>query len=183
MSGRGDASKPLPAALHPPSLTCHALLHCNVGPSDAARAKGILKRQKKAGTALFGWAAKLKRRADLRARGVDDEKILDDLTAAVGLPGQAFYVNDSKGHKLPELPSNMQVRVWLGERDARAAVRTYHAHTRASAQLAGSHITVITRNYVTLHYVTVKMPRLHRNAEPAAADLRWSSALGGGTAP
>ena len=155
----------------------------HAGPSDDARAKGILKRQRKAGTALAGQAAKLKRRANLAARGVHDEEQLDELTAGVGLPGQAFYVNDSKGNKVPELPSNMQIRVSLGERDACAAVRTYHAHTRASAQLAGSHITVITRNYVTLHYVTVKMPRLHRNAEPAAADLRWSSALGGGTAP
>ena len=119
-------STPQPPCFPPASHVRH-FWHCNVGPSDAARAKGILKRQKRAGTALFGRAAKLKRRANLVVSGVDDEKI-DDLTTGVGLPGQAFYVNDSKGNKLPELPSNMQVKVWLGERDARAAVHTYHEH-------------------------------------------------------
>ena len=41
-------------------------------PADAARAKAVLKRQMKAGRCLAGRAAKLKRRADLKARGVDD---------------------------------------------------------------------------------------------------------------
>ena len=49
-------------------------LHCNVGPSDAARAKAILKRQRKAGKVLSGRAAKLKRRADLVSRGIDDDE-------------------------------------------------------------------------------------------------------------
>ena len=40
-------------------------MHCRPGPSDAARAKAILKRQRKAGKVLAGRAAKLKRRADL----------------------------------------------------------------------------------------------------------------------
>ena len=75
-----------------------------------------MKRQRKAGKVLAGRAAKLKRRADLKARGVDDEWILDDLVAAVGLPGQIFYVNGSNSDKLPKLPGNMQVRVSLGER-------------------------------------------------------------------
>ena len=63
-----------------------------------------MKRQRKAGKVLAGRAAKLKRRADLKARGVDDEKILDDLVAAVGLPGQIFYVNGSNSDKLPNHP-------------------------------------------------------------------------------
>ena len=127
MSGRGDARKRSAAAPGPLKLTCLELLHCNVGPSDAARAKGILKRQRMAGTVLSGRAAKLKRRADLVSRGVDDEEVLDELTAAIGLPGQVFYVNGSKGKKLPQLPDNMQVRVSLGEHDACAANRAYHA--------------------------------------------------------
>ena len=98
------------------------------GPSDAARAKAVLKRQRKAGTVLAGRAAKLKRRATLVARGVDDEDILDDLVAAIGLPGQIYYVNGSNGSKLPKLPGNMQARVMLGECDARAASLGYHAH-------------------------------------------------------
>ena len=100
----------------------------HTGPSDAARAKAILKRQRKAGKALAGRAAKLKRRANLRSRGVDDDDTLDELTAAVGLPGQIFYVNGSNSDKLPKLPGNMQVRVSLGERDACAASLAYHAH-------------------------------------------------------
>ena len=87
-----------------------------------------MKRQRKAGKVLAGRAAKLKRRADLVSRGVDDEKILDNLVAAVGLPGQIFYVNGSNSDKLPKLPGNMQVRVSLGERDACAASLAYHAH-------------------------------------------------------
>ena len=35
-------------------------MHCRPGPSDAARAKAILKRQRKAGKVLAGRAAKLK---------------------------------------------------------------------------------------------------------------------------
>ena len=111
-----------------PSSHVWNILHCNVGPSVDARAKGILKRQKKAGKALTGQAAKIKRRANLVSQGFLDEEILDELTASVGLAGQVFYVNGSNG-KLPELPGNMRLKVRVGERDACAAARAYHAHT------------------------------------------------------
>ena len=75
-----------------------------------------------AGKALAGRAAKLKRRANLVARGVDDEEMLDEMTAAIGLPGQPFYVNGIKGKKVAKLPGDMQVRVSLAERDACAAI-------------------------------------------------------------
>ena len=85
-------------------------LHCDAGPSAAARAKAIIKRQRKAGTVLAGRAAKLKRRAQLAARGVVDGGIIDELTASVGLPGVPFYVNAeaicSTG-ELPPLPTDV----------------------------------------------------------------------------
>ena len=49
-----------------------ACSRCNAGPSDAAREKAILKRQRKAGLVLAGRAAKNKRRSELVARGVTD---------------------------------------------------------------------------------------------------------------
>ena len=81
-----------------------------------------------AGKVLSGQAAKLKRRANLVARGVDDEEMLDEMTAAIGLPGQPFYVNGIKCKKLAKLPGDMQVRVSHAERDACAAILAYHTH-------------------------------------------------------
>ena len=66
---------------------------CNAGPSDDARAKAILKRQRKAGLALAGGAAKNKRRSVLLARGVTDAGMLDEMTASVGLVGVPFFVD------------------------------------------------------------------------------------------
>ena len=77
---------------------------CNVGPSKEARDKAILKRQRKAGIALHGGAAKLHRRAKLIARGVEDEERLDALTASVGLPGQSYLVPRAGKSKAVPLP-------------------------------------------------------------------------------
>lgn len=85
-----------------------------------------MKRQKKAGKVLTGNAAKLKRRAQLVARGVEDANFLDDLTAAVGLPGQLFYVNGNSSN-LSTLPARFVVKLETGERAARAALLAYHA--------------------------------------------------------
>ena len=129
----------------------------DAGPSDAARAKAILKRQRKAGKVLAGRAAKLKRRADLVSRGVDDEKILDDLVAAVGLPGQIFYVNGSNSDKLPKLPGNMQVRVSLGERDACAASLAFCAHFESESDVRRDLVdatTIVVESYLSAITIT-----------------------------
>ena len=98
---------------------------CNAGPSDEARAKAILKRQRKAGLALSGNAAKKKRRSVLLARGVTDADMLDEMTASVGLPGVPFVVGASLP-TLPTLPAGYEVQQVTGEQEACAALLTYH---------------------------------------------------------
>ena len=103
------------------------------GPSDDARAKAILKRQRKAGKVLAGRAAKLKRRSQLvtRAQGVPDADMLDEMTASVGLPGIPFVVDVdfSSGNSLPSLPAEYVVQHVIGEKDACDALLAYHVHT------------------------------------------------------
>ena len=90
------------------------------GPSDEARAKAILKRQRKSGKALAGGAAKVKRRSQLLARGVEDADMLNEMTASVGLPGIPLMVDVdiSRGTSLPLLPAGYVVQQVTGERDA-----------------------------------------------------------------
>ena len=107
------------------------LPRCNAGPSADARAKGILKRQRKAGTQLGGGAAKVKRRSQLLARGVTDPTILDELTKSVGLPGVPFDVNVASryGNSIPQLPDAYKVQQVTGEQDACAVLLAYHERT------------------------------------------------------
>ena len=95
------------------------LWETRTGPSAEARAKGVLKRQRKAGRVLHGAAAKQHRRAKLVARGVEDDELLDALTASVGLPGQSYLVHragKSKAVPLPltDLPDLFQIQVVHG---------------------------------------------------------------------
>jgi hypothetical protein len=92
------------------SLTCQAIF---AGPSAEARAKAILKNQKKNGTALTGRAAVLKRTADLRRLSGLDSSSTDALVAAVGKPGQIFYTTRKAQHDcpLPKLPEGAHVLV------------------------------------------------------------------------
>ena len=108
------------------SLTCQAIF---AGPSAEARAKAILKNQKKNGTALTGRAAVLKRTADLRRLSGLDSSSTDALVAAVGKPGQIFYTTRKAQHDcpLPKLPEGAHVLVATGP-DARAVLLAYHAH-------------------------------------------------------
>ena len=81
-------------------------------------------RKRAAGTVLHGRAAKLSRAAHLRARGHMGE-LLDDLVAAVGLPGQQFVVGSCS---LPAraVPDDLKVFVDEGEADACARLAAYH---------------------------------------------------------
>ena len=78
---------------------------------------------------LNGRAAKLVRRAELKARGTPKE-LLDEMTAAVGLPGQPFHTQHGGqvSAKLAKLPEEFTIEVARGEGDACACVRAYHAH-------------------------------------------------------
>jgi hypothetical protein len=85
---------------------------------------------------LGGRAAKLKRRSQLVARGVEDEGMLDEMTTSVGLAGVPFVVNvDFSGDTslpslpLPSLPAEYVVHQVTGERWACDALLAYHKHT------------------------------------------------------
>ena len=109
-----------------------ACSRCNAGPSDAAREKAILKRQRKAGLVLAGRAAKNKRRSELVARGVTDADILDEMTTSVGLSGVPFVVDvASRKGKLPTstLPVGYELRQVIGEQEACDALLRYHSST------------------------------------------------------
>ena len=79
---------------------------------------------------LNGGAAKNARRAELVARGTPED-MLDELTAAVGLPGQPFYTTGGArlqhGATLMELPEQFAVDVAQGQQAAQAALGTYHS--------------------------------------------------------
>lgn len=122
-----------------------ACSRCNAGPSDAAREKAILKRQRKAGLVLAGRAAKNKRRSELVARGVTDADILDEMTTSVGLSGVPFVVDvASRKGKLPTstLPVGYELRQVIGEQEACDALLRYH-----SSMCHGSPDTQIGRDY------------------------------------
>ena len=68
--------EPAPRVL-PRTPTHSPARFCCAGPSDAARKKSLLKRQRRAGTALVGRAAKLKRKAQMKERGIP-QHLLDD---------------------------------------------------------------------------------------------------------
>ena len=131
MSGTGGPPKcSQPPCFLPSSHVCN-FVHCNAGPSDAARAKAILKRQRKAGTVLAGRAAQLKGRKQLVSRGVEDEGMLAELTASVGLPDVPFYVDTNatgSTGKLPPLPTDVALQLVEGEYAACGMVRAYHEH-------------------------------------------------------
>ena len=107
------------------------------GLSAAARAKGVLKRQRKAGTVVFGRAAKLARQAEVESHGKLDPQVLDEFMQCIGHPGAAFVTRASKSRNkvsstmtaLPKLRSDFDIRVSLGESNACNRLRMYHAHT------------------------------------------------------
>ena len=133
MSRPGDVDYPLlPTCRHPES-TSRPICTVRAGPSQEAREAGIRKRQKQAGTVLFGRAAVLRRRADLVERGTPND-LLDEMTASVGLPGQPFYTttagsaSTTSKHHLAALPEDFSMQVARDEQRSCAAVFAYHAH-------------------------------------------------------
>ena len=95
----------------------------NAGPSAAARSKAVAKRKKSAGLVLAGRSAKLKRGAQLRARGVNEELIEEELQG-VGLPGEDFLVSGELV-ALGTLPDRFSIAVLHGDA-ARTALKNYH---------------------------------------------------------
>ena len=107
--------------------------------SASARAAGILKRQKKAGVALVGRAAQLKCRAVLVKRHghIADDGFVDELSTAVGKPGQIYMVGaQGTSSMCKELPPEMEVSVSEGESHAQAMLLDYH--TQACSHAPGT---------------------------------------------
>lgn len=97
------------------------------GPSKACRKAALTKRQLAAGKILNGRAAKLKRRAELKARGVQDEEDLESMSSTFGEPGFP-YISSIDQDEVCELPSSLHLQVSSGESAACAALLTYHKH-------------------------------------------------------
>ena len=80
---------------------------------------------------LAGRAAKLKRRAQLAARGVSYEGMQEELTTSIGLPGVPFVVGISAGCLVGSsgpLPGELVLQHVAGELAACEAVLAYHTH-------------------------------------------------------
>ena len=124
------ASNPPPVCPSQRYLTHTPTRFCCAGPSDAARKKSLLKRQRRAGTALVGRAAKLKRKAQVKERNIPLH-MLDEFTAAIGLPGDILYVNKSHGkdeqEALEPLPRTLSMHVARGDAEAGVSLKRYHA--------------------------------------------------------
>jgi hypothetical protein len=100
------------------------------GPSAAARAKGLAKRQRQAGLLLSGGAAKRARLGQLSGRGLEQKDIEEHL-AQVGKPGQEF-VNRHKSSNvlsdkpLPNLPDSYTFESVHGETACKLCLSEYH---------------------------------------------------------
>ena len=78
---------------------------------------------------LSGRAAKLKRRAQLTARGVSDTSLKEELTASFGLPGVPFFVGvsaDCLAGGAGPLPGGLELLHVAGELAACGVVLAYH---------------------------------------------------------
>ena len=93
----------------------------------ACRKAALTKRQLAAGKILNGRAAKLKRRAELKARGLQDEEDLESMTSTFGEPGFP-YIPSIDQDLVCELPSSLHLHVSSGESAACAALWAYHTH-------------------------------------------------------
>ena len=111
-SGRHVTARYLspPYTLPLPALHSHFSGHFCTGPFNECRLAAVIKRQRGAGKILSGRAAKLKRRAELKARGLQDEEVLESMTSSFGQPGLPFVSSiDHQG--LCELPHSLRVQV------------------------------------------------------------------------
>ena len=80
---------------------------------------------------LAGRAAKLKRRAQLTARGVSDADMKEELTSSFGLPGVPFFVGvsvDCLAGGAGPLPGGLELLHVVGELAACEVVLAYHTH-------------------------------------------------------
>ena len=76
---------------------------------------------------LAGRAAKLKRRAQLTARGVSDADMKEELTSSFGLPGMPFFVGvsvDCLAGGAGPLPGGLELLHVAGELGAGWSLRT-----------------------------------------------------------
>ena len=109
------------------------------GPSASAQEQQEFSNDKKAGVALVGRAAQLKRRAVLVKRHghIADDGFVDELSTAVGKPGQIYMVGaQGTSSMCEELPPEMEVSVSEGESHAQAMLLDYH--TQACSHAPGT---------------------------------------------
>ena len=101
-------------------------LSCPIGPSDAARAASLLKRQRSAGRIVYGAAAKSCRRKQLQGRALDGSDIETQLIN-VGAAGVPYATTAGVLPPLLPLPEDLfTIEVCEGEETCLGSLREYH---------------------------------------------------------